>query len=270
MEVSMQNRLSASRSSQFVSARKRSAFTLIELLVVIAIIAILAAILFPVFAKAREKARQASCLSNLKQLGLAYLQYGQDYDEFGLPVRVAGPGSPAFPWNSIGQVYIKSAQLMTCPDNSAMPQSYTYNWSCAQSLAALQVPAQMPMFTDAVGSTDSRQALVMLCPSGTGGSNTMLARQLTDPTNMAKSWSDTVNAQPLAFRHSEGANYAFNDGHAKWLHSIPVPSAASNGTAYNYAEMKLNGVNVGPPKAGLDYNGDGVVGVDNATTTAYK
>jgi len=60
---------------------KRHGFTLIELLVVIAIIAILAAILFPVFAKAREKARQSSCLSNLKQLGLACLSYAQDYDE---------------------------------------------------------------------------------------------------------------------------------------------------------------------------------------------
>ncbi len=59
----------------------RRAFTLIELLVVIAIIAILAAILFPVFAKAREKARQSSCQSNVKQLGLAFMQYTQDYDE---------------------------------------------------------------------------------------------------------------------------------------------------------------------------------------------
>ena len=61
--------------------QKSSGFTLIELIVVIAIIAILAAILFPVFAKVREKARQVSCLSNMKQLGLAFVQYSQDYDE---------------------------------------------------------------------------------------------------------------------------------------------------------------------------------------------
>jgi len=88
----------------------RRGFTLIELLVVIAIIAILAAILFPVFARAREKARTASCQSNLKQLGIAYLMYAQDYDET-LPVyAVTTAGS----WRIQILPYIKNRQRMTC------------------------------------------------------------------------------------------------------------------------------------------------------------
>ena len=106
--------------------RRRSAFTLIELLVVIAIIAILAAILFPVFAKAREKARQSSCQSNLKQIGLAIVQYIQDYDsaypvcqEGGWPGNTqvnAGWGgwisNPLFP-------YIKNSQIWQCPSRNS-------------------------------------------------------------------------------------------------------------------------------------------------------
>jgi len=97
---------------------KRNGFTLIELLVVIAIIAILAAILFPVFAKAREKARQTTCASNLKQLALAVIQYTQDYDEtppcgMTLPV-VAGNGYYYFGVGWGGQIYpyVKSPELL--------------------------------------------------------------------------------------------------------------------------------------------------------------
>src|SRR5690349_23826516 len=95
---------------------KRNGFTLIELLVVIAIIAILAAILFPVFAQAREKARAASCLSNLKQIGLALMMYVQDYDEL-LPVpfpNVKGddPNSPpVMPFENQIAPYIKNKQV---------------------------------------------------------------------------------------------------------------------------------------------------------------
>src|SRR5579883_996778 len=96
------------------SIRNRSnGFTLIELLVVIAIIAILAAILFPVFAKAREKARQASCMSNEKQIGLAILQYVQDNDEL-MPVSNNGQGRG---WAGEIYAYAKSAQLFKCPDD---------------------------------------------------------------------------------------------------------------------------------------------------------
>ena len=106
----------------------QSAFTLIELLVVIAIIAILAAILFPVFAQAREKARQTSCLSNMKQMGLAQMQYSQDYDEmFVLATNEVNPDNPALApaslyditWIRNIQPYIKSTQIFVCPSTKA-------------------------------------------------------------------------------------------------------------------------------------------------------
>ena len=97
--------------------QKRSAFTLIELLVVIAIIAILAAILFPVFARARENARRSSCSSNLKQIGLGILQYTQDYDEKYVATRWYD-GTNGQAWPTSLQPYLKSTQIFQCPSDT--------------------------------------------------------------------------------------------------------------------------------------------------------
>jgi prepilin-type N-terminal cleavage/methylation domain-containing protein/prepilin-type processing-associated H-X9-DG protein len=96
-------------------------FTLIELLVVIAIIAILAAILFPVFARARENARRASCQSNLKQIGLSLMQYSQDYDELYLN---AGNDAGAYIWPDLIQPYVKNDQIFNCPSKSSQELGY--------------------------------------------------------------------------------------------------------------------------------------------------
>lgn len=113
---------------RYHAQRSGRGFTLIELLVVIAIIAILAAILFPVFAKARENARRASCQSNLKQIGLGLLQYSQDYDEqlvqswYGTNNQATTATS--YKWMDAIYPYVKSQQVFTCPSDSGPYRTY--------------------------------------------------------------------------------------------------------------------------------------------------
>jgi prepilin-type N-terminal cleavage/methylation domain-containing protein/prepilin-type processing-associated H-X9-DG protein len=110
--------------SQSHPLKRKSAFTLIELLVVIAIIAILASILFPVFGRARENARRSSCQSNLKQLGIAMLQYNQDFDETFTPTYAGvntSVSASTRSWPEITQPYMKSIQILMCPSESKLP-----------------------------------------------------------------------------------------------------------------------------------------------------
>jgi len=117
-------------------SKTRKGFTLIELLVVIAIIAILAAILFPVFAQAREKARAISCLSNMKQLGLGLYQYTQDYDEQLIKNYYAFPagggwgtnGQVFYNWRHAVQPYVKNTGIMACPSSQYFNNSQFFVW----------------------------------------------------------------------------------------------------------------------------------------------
>ncbi len=150
-------------------------FTLIELLVVIAIIAILAAILFPVFQKVRENARRTSCLSNEKQLGLAFVQYTQDADEkYPYGSLPAGNQHYVVGWAATIYPFVKSTGVYKCPDDStptnsgnpsALPLSYGYNWDVGNSklpvlngaspasLAQFNSPARTVLLCEAFGQT---------------------------------------------------------------------------------------------------------------------
>jgi prepilin-type N-terminal cleavage/methylation domain-containing protein/prepilin-type processing-associated H-X9-DG protein len=203
----------------------RRGFTLIELLVVIAIIAILAAILFPVFAKAREKARQSSCLSNTKQIAIAILSYAQDYDER-MPLSVgyiapatvlAGPEWPNYWWQQV-EPYMKNVQILACPSSSAKyvysagltDTRYTINYgynikASGQPLGTCSLPSETAINVDGVNN-------YWRLYNATTGEGAYL-------------WATKI--------HNDGFNANFADGHAKWfngsafstVNSGPIPGA---------------------------------------------
>lgn len=144
-------------------------FTLIELLVVVAIIALLAAILFPVFARARENARRSSCQSNMKQIGLGILQYIQDYDDqyptSGTATFNIG-GNSSVPWSTTTQPYLKSTQILRCPSLSS---SMVKNPIFATDPASIQVTYQMNAFLGAVANSNGLAVNKYSTASGCGG-----------------------------------------------------------------------------------------------------
>jgi len=194
----------------------RRGFTLIELLVVIAIIAILAAILFPVFARAREKARQASCLSNVKQLTLGLLMYAQDYDEmFGL----AGGWQSARPcqdwWPTAIYPYVKNAQVYACPSNVKQGTTFNYwaqTFPLQPSYAALQ-----SLQNTALARVDAPASKIIIMDSNHPAVPDWNRAQyaLVCPTNTTCA-GGLANRLPKNCAHSEGDNVGFVDGHAKW------------------------------------------------------
>lgn len=236
-------------------------FTLIELLVVIAIIAILAAILFPVFAQAREKARAISCLSNSKQLGLSIDIYNQDNDEAG----PTGSDNWAHADGWAGQVmpYVKSVQVFRCPDDSPNAiVSYAYNSNFLNydypnipssiGLAAMVAPSTTIRLSEVANNTSGPDSFWFTAdllaqgfdgggsPGGNGlgqavgycTPNTWWCLWATGyPSNATPSFSAPNFASPDG-RHTAGSNYIFGDGHAKWLRGSAVSAGYINNPAW--------------------------------------
>jgi prepilin-type N-terminal cleavage/methylation domain-containing protein/prepilin-type processing-associated H-X9-DG protein len=258
----------------------KQGFTLIELLVVIAIIAILAAILFPVFARARENARRSSCASNLKQISLGALQYSQDYDEKVLPTQTAVGGTIYFAWVDIIDPYLKSRQVLRCPSGISNMTSYSYNGSfgvAARASSSVELAAQVPTFVDSYG-THSTLGNLRSTYFATGSPNLVIGRSI-DPGagSVTGSFVWDLAAMPATTRHLEGLNMAFADGHVKWFKAVGTGVTNTSQLHNNYHNATLFGIPTTPgtatqkvaaadanfpgmPYKDLDYNVDGVVG----------
>jgi prepilin-type N-terminal cleavage/methylation domain-containing protein/prepilin-type processing-associated H-X9-DG protein len=211
-------------------------FTLIELLVVIAIISILAAILFPVFARARENARRASCQSNLKQLALGMMQYTQDYDEkfpgyAGDTNTCKIVSTNCAGWAFTVQPYVKSVQVLQCPsvnvvlstdsgngnystyaDNLALGYNQTTGVSTGTNLAVLTQPSVTVMLCDYVPWFSASWASGTGYGNSTTGTSGALAKLYKIGDNSSTAGND---------RHLNGANFAYTDGHVKWSKMLP-------------------------------------------------
>jgi prepilin-type processing-associated H-X9-DG protein len=224
---------------------------------VIAIIAILAAILFPVFAKAREKARQISCASNEKQLGLGFLQYEQDNDE-------KEPGTPSSYQAGLGWAweiypYVKSVAVYKCPDDPT-PSPYPYNQAVSYINNLDLMGGQSYTNVTALSQISSPAKTVQLCEGGFGFSGDITnvagggpytgvgANGVNTPDNgqygslrigdymtgILNGSGGVVGTQPYTNAtglHTDGSNYLFADGHVKWMRGSAVSAGFNNPNA---------------------------------------
>jgi prepilin-type N-terminal cleavage/methylation domain-containing protein/prepilin-type processing-associated H-X9-DG protein len=235
----------SAKSSAFHPIPKRySGFTLIELLVVIAIIAILAAILFPVFAQAREKARGISCLSNCKQIGLAAQMYAQDYDETMVPFAVGAPFFSTM-FSALLDPYIKNQQVWRCPSapttltvpfrSVGMSETAARNLTLPNTtplpMARLDFPASLIVMADS-----QVQAWTSNFSAGVNGFQacSSLTREATNMPRLA--------SHAHFIRHMSGANYVFADSHAKWmkLRNTIVPNSMWSLTFRAWSNIPTN------------------------------
>ena len=204
--------------------RRSRGFTLIELLVVIAIIAILAAILFPVFARAKEKARQTSCLSNIKQIQLAVIMYTQDYDEYMPRSWFYLNNQQGWTWADVVLPYIRNDNIFDCPSTSrriarstsAIGTSVfsrnrmdyganTSYWGGSNQGCTDQ--AYHPWFgTTNAECRDPAQTITMFDCNGSHARGAA-----------CDVWGGFINGNANVERHNDGINFAFYDGHAKWM-----------------------------------------------------
>jgi prepilin-type N-terminal cleavage/methylation domain-containing protein/prepilin-type processing-associated H-X9-DG protein len=238
----------------------KRAFTLIELLVVIAIIAILAAILFPVFGRARENARRSSCQSNMKQMGLVFVQYAQDYDERMVSAGMGGPTpsstSGITAWQVLVQPYVKNYQIYACPSNPNSKKDGVnffgsgfdpnlrvgYHVNKDRDNEQLTVPSRW-MYSpignlNQVGPSladieDASQAITAFDSSSANPSQALTSIEGDNNAETPSNGNTTppFEAQPLIFSgHLSYANFLFADGHVKALKPLATISTAMGGT----------------------------------------
>ncbi len=211
----------------------RKGFTLIELLVVIAIIAILAAILFPVFARAREKARQTSCLSNVKELVLGMLMYAGDFDEMFpmcrypddtyYPSPIDGV-SCTFSWPQLTHPYLKNAQVLECPSDERDRPRYTNGSTTNMSRYSY---GRNYSYFNGTGNKSSLVAGNIKMAQLQEPAGTIMIGEADDcnrcgprSANWPGDGSISVDTQMGGYldpRHNDGMNFGFFDGHAKWF-----------------------------------------------------